>query len=194
MFVVNSLPLAIVFCVITMLGWGSWANTQKLAGKEKWPFQLFYWDYAIGVFALSILTMASLGVAVDVIAWTRSLQPGVVANDDGNPAVYRMGRFREWDTTMPHTMNLVDWLCSLRSYDAVWGHYLSPAGFLAAWIGRLKGIRSTVSIRGNDLDRDMFPPGAAGDFTFEQAQRSLAPEFQLREPRKTFRFSVATTF
>jgi glucose uptake protein len=50
-----SLPLAIVFCVITMLGWGSWANTQKLAGQEKWPFELFYWDYAIGVFLFSLL-------------------------------------------------------------------------------------------------------------------------------------------
>ena len=30
--------------------------------------------------------------------------------------------------------------------------------------------------------------------TFEQAARSLTPEYQLREPRKTFRFSVATTF
>jgi glycosyltransferase involved in cell wall biosynthesis len=36
---------------------------------------------------------------------------------------------------------------------------LTPAGFLAAWAGRIKGIHSTVSIRGNDLDRDMFPPG-----------------------------------
>ncbi len=44
------------------------------------------------------------------------------------------------------------------------------------------------------ITRDMFPPGAAGDFTFEQTTRSLSPEFQLREPRKTFRFSVATTF
>ena len=44
------------------------------------------------------------------------------------------------------------------------------------------------------ITRDMFPAGAAGDFTFEQASRSLAPQFQLREPRKTFRFSVATTF
>ena len=44
------------------------------------------------------------------------------------------------------------------------------------------------------ITRDMFPPGAAGDFTFEQAARSLSPEYQLREPRKTFRFSVATTF
>ena len=66
MFVVNSLPLAIVFCVITMLGWGSWANTQKLAGKEKWPFPLFYWDYGIGVFLFAMLfghTLGSFGPA-----------------------------------------------------------------------------------------------------------------------------------
>ncbi len=44
------------------------------------------------------------------------------------------------------------------------------------------------------ITRDMFPEGAAGDFTYEQAVRSLSPRFQLREPRKTFRFSVATTF
>jgi glucose uptake protein len=61
MFVVNSLPVAILFCVITMLGWGSWANTQKLAGKEKWPFELFYWDYAIGVFVCSMVFAHTLG-------------------------------------------------------------------------------------------------------------------------------------
>ena len=61
MFVVQSLPLAIVFCVVTMLGWGSWANTQKLAGKEKWPFELFYWDYAIGVFLFGLIFAHTLG-------------------------------------------------------------------------------------------------------------------------------------
>jgi glucose uptake protein len=63
MFIVDNIGLAIVFCVITMLGWGSWANTLKLAGKDKWQFPLYYWDYAIGVFALSIVMMATLGVA-----------------------------------------------------------------------------------------------------------------------------------
>lgn len=46
-----------------MLCWGSWANTQKLAGKQ-WRFQLFYWDYAIGVFMFSLglaLTLGSMG-------------------------------------------------------------------------------------------------------------------------------------
>jgi len=68
MYVVTSLPLAIVFCIITMLGWGSWANTQKLAGKEKWPFELFYWDYAIGVFLFSLLFAVLLGGGFSVVA------------------------------------------------------------------------------------------------------------------------------
>ncbi len=61
MFTVESLGVAILFCVITMLGWGSWANTQKLAGKSDWPFELFYWDYAIGGFLLCIVFMFTLG-------------------------------------------------------------------------------------------------------------------------------------
>jgi glucose uptake protein len=60
-FVVDQLGLAIVFCVVTMLGWGSWANTQKLAGKDKWEFPLYYWDYAIGVLALSLIMAFTLG-------------------------------------------------------------------------------------------------------------------------------------
>src|SRR5689334_9919932 len=48
MLIVESYGVAVVLCVVTMLCWGSWANTQKLASRD-WPFQLFYWDYAIGV-------------------------------------------------------------------------------------------------------------------------------------------------
>ena len=62
MFIVDSTALAIFFCVLTMLGWGSWANTQKLAGKDRWQFPLYYWDYAFGVFALGILMMVTLGM------------------------------------------------------------------------------------------------------------------------------------
>ena len=104
-------------------------------------------------------SIAALGLDVDVLAWTRTLEPGVVSQEEGNPALYRMGRFREWDATMPHTLNLFDWLMHEHAYDAIWGHYIAPAGFLAAWFGRLKNIPTTVSVRGNDLDRDMYPPG-----------------------------------
>jgi glucose uptake protein len=76
-----SLPLAIVFCVITMLGWGSWANTQKLAGKEKWPFELFYWDYAIGVFLFSLLfSVIGGGFTIVAAATIPALISGAIFN------------------------------------------------------------------------------------------------------------------
>jgi outer membrane protein insertion porin family len=44
------------------------------------------------------------------------------------------------------------------------------------------------------VKRSMFPAGDAGDYTYGLAKFTYAPSFLLREPRKTFRFTVATTF
>ena len=63
MFIPQSYTLAVILCIITMICWGSWGNTQKLAGKS-WRFELFYWDYVIGIVLFSILlgfTMGSTG-------------------------------------------------------------------------------------------------------------------------------------
>ncbi len=60
MLIVQSYALAVTMCVITMICWGSWANTQKLASKE-WRFQLYYWDYAIGVVLLALALAFTLG-------------------------------------------------------------------------------------------------------------------------------------
>ena len=63
MVIIQYYPLAVLMCFVTMLCWGSWANTQKLATRE-WKFQLFYWDYSIGVLLLSLImafTMGSFG-------------------------------------------------------------------------------------------------------------------------------------
>ncbi len=60
MFIVHSYWQAILFCVITMLCWGSWANTQKLAGRS-WRFELFYWDYVLGILLFSFLSAVTLG-------------------------------------------------------------------------------------------------------------------------------------
>jgi glucose uptake protein len=60
MFIISTYPVAVLFCVITMLCWGSWANTQKIAGK-KWRFELFYWDYVIGVVLFSLFSALTLG-------------------------------------------------------------------------------------------------------------------------------------
>jgi glucose uptake protein len=65
MFVLQSYAWAVVFCVITMLCWGSWANAQKLARKG-WRFELFYWDYTIGILVFTLIlghTLGSHGVA-----------------------------------------------------------------------------------------------------------------------------------
>jgi glucose uptake protein len=60
MFIPQSYSLAIILCIITMLCWGSWGNTQKLAGKS-WRFELYYWDYVIGILLFSLLLGFTLG-------------------------------------------------------------------------------------------------------------------------------------
>lgn len=60
MFIVQSYTLAIVFCVVTMLCWGSWGNTQKLASRT-WRYEFFYWDYVIGVLLFSVISAFTLG-------------------------------------------------------------------------------------------------------------------------------------
>jgi len=60
MFIVENYGLAVFLCFITMLCWGSWANTQKLS-SDSWSFPLFYWDYCIGVVILSLFFGLTLG-------------------------------------------------------------------------------------------------------------------------------------
>lgn len=64
MFIVEDYSLAVIFCIITMFCWGSWGNTQKLAGK-KWRYELFYWDYVIGIVLLSLIFAFTLGSSGD---------------------------------------------------------------------------------------------------------------------------------
>ena len=60
MYIVESYTLAVILTFVTMLSWGSWANTQKLAEKS-WRFELFYWDYVIGIVLMALLFAATLG-------------------------------------------------------------------------------------------------------------------------------------
>jgi outer membrane protein insertion porin family len=60
---------------------------------------------------------------------------------------------------------------------------------------------NTVTLGGNKescssqlITRDLFPPGGAGDYTYAEAQAGFGAQYQFREPRKTFRFTVSTTF
>ncbi|MCP3927976.1 MAG: multidrug DMT transporter permease [Bacteroidetes bacterium] len=62
--IVQSYPVAVFLLIISMLCWGSWANTQKLSSK-KWSFQLFYWDYTLGLVILSLLLGLTVGSSVE---------------------------------------------------------------------------------------------------------------------------------
>jgi len=60
MFILQNYSSAVIFCIITMICWGSWANTQKFSSKD-WRFELYYWDYGFGVFLSAILLAFTLG-------------------------------------------------------------------------------------------------------------------------------------
>lgn len=60
MYIIQNYTVAVLLCLITMLCWGSWGNTQKLAAKT-WRYELFYWDYIIGIVLLSLIFGFTLG-------------------------------------------------------------------------------------------------------------------------------------
>ena len=60
MFIVENYALAILLCVVTMICWGSWANTTKLT-TPSWRFELFYWDYGFGILIATLLLAFTLG-------------------------------------------------------------------------------------------------------------------------------------
>ena len=62
MFTPHTLGVALAMMITSAICWGSWANTFK--GVKNYRFELFYWDYAIGIFVISVvlgLTMGSNG-------------------------------------------------------------------------------------------------------------------------------------
>jgi len=109
--------------------------------------------------------LSRLGVDVHVLAWARTLQPGELnstrqTDSSGSTiSVHRMGLFSNWDFSLQHTSNVLEWLHGQHTFHAIWGHYVYPAGFMAVLFAESHGLPSTVSARGNDIDRLMFPPG-----------------------------------
>jgi len=106
-------------------------------------------------------SLADVGCEVHVAAWTKTLQPGQLeSNPQGEGLiVHRIGMFGNLDMSLQHMMNVLDWLHQEQDFQAVWGHYLYPAGFMSVLMAERMGVPSVVSARGNDVDRMMFPPG-----------------------------------
>ena len=60
MFIVNTYTAAVLLCLVTMLCWGSWGNAQKFTARS-WRYELFYWDYVIGMVLSALLLCLTLG-------------------------------------------------------------------------------------------------------------------------------------
>ncbi len=77
MFIANQYSTAVIMCMVTMLCWGSWANMYKLA-KDGWRFELFYWDYVIGILFATVILGLTLGSFGDA---GRSFIPDILQAD-----------------------------------------------------------------------------------------------------------------
>lgn len=59
MFTPHTLGIALFMMITSAICWGSWANTYK--GVKNYRFELFYWDYAIGIFLVSLILAFTMG-------------------------------------------------------------------------------------------------------------------------------------
>jgi glucose uptake protein len=59
MIVPTTYVAALLITILSMICWGSWANTQKLVGK--WRFELFYFDYSFGVLLTAVIAAFTFG-------------------------------------------------------------------------------------------------------------------------------------
>jgi glucose uptake protein len=59
MFTPQTYGLALFLMTLSMLCWGTWANTQKI--DRRWPFELFYFDYTVGLLVCSLIVGLTLG-------------------------------------------------------------------------------------------------------------------------------------
>ena len=82
MFTPHSFPIALLMVVVSTICWGSWANTYK--GVKNYRFELFYWDYAVGIFLTALVlafTMGSLhgGLSSFIINLHQASRSGIVS-------------------------------------------------------------------------------------------------------------------
>lgn len=71
MIVPSTFAVALLCALLSMVCWGSWANTLKAAGK--WRFELYYFDYTFGVALVAVAAAFTLGSAGDGLSVTDNL-------------------------------------------------------------------------------------------------------------------------
>ncbi|HTE17252.1 MAG TPA: glycosyltransferase, partial [Armatimonadota bacterium] len=106
---------------------------------------------------------ARYGAAVHVLVTRGEGAPGSLHSTPsegpgGGVWVHRLGSARTAADGGQHAAHALGWLHAQEGFDLLHGQYGSTSGFLAAYHARRLGISSYVSLRGNDLDRDVYDP------------------------------------
>ena len=79
MYTPQSLTVALLMMITSAICWGSWANTYK--GVKNYRFELFYWDYAIGIFLMSLILAFTMGsTGHDASSFVNNVQSASTAN------------------------------------------------------------------------------------------------------------------
>lgn len=89
MVLVQNYSLAVFLCFVAMVCWGSWQNTQNLIGKS-WRFELFYWDYSIGILLFALVMAFTFGSSGNQ---GRSFIPDLAQADQKNLLSAALGGF-----------------------------------------------------------------------------------------------------
>ena len=102
--------------------------------------------------------LAARGLVVHVLHVNADTTPGAVQSArEGDLVVHRLGAIPDDPATaLQLADHLISHLHERINFTHFHGHYLYPGGYLAAFYARLLGVKSAVSIRGNDVDRGMF--------------------------------------
>ena len=96
---------------------------------------------------------------VHVIHVSDDVAPGQVDTDAQHLVTrHQVGRIGQPDAQLQMLGNVLTRIHGEVGFDLLHGFYLTYSGYLAAFYAKLFGIGSCVSVRGNDVDRDMFLP------------------------------------
>ena len=102
-----------------------------------------------------------MGHDVHVFCFSNQLDGAEVETEriENSLTIHHFGRCKKPDYTLQRALIFLEWLHQNLAVDLVWSHYAGNSAFLGTWFAVSQNIRSLVSIRGNDLDRQIFPPG-----------------------------------
>lgn len=191
---------ALMLSLFTMLCWGSWANTQKLAGS-KWRFELFYADYSLGVFLCALVaafTFGTLnekeitfvdsfaGIALRKIGW--ALAGGIIFNV-ANVLLVAAIAISGMSVAFPIAIGLA------LIIGVVWNYFLNPQGNPAMLFGGtllvgLAIVVNAIAYRAAHAAKRVIVSETQTASVRVAADPSVNPKN--RQRRKTAAMSVAT--